>query len=59
MRNIKGFLDEHHQITREFAENSIILLKNDSNILPLPTKCDDKKAFKILFIGGFVKNPHI
>lgn len=59
MRKVKGFLDEHHQITREIAENSIVLLKNDSSILPLPTKCDDQKAFKILFIGGFAEYPHI
>lgn len=58
MREVKGFLDEHHQMTREIAENSIVLLKNDSTI-PLPTKCDDQKAFKILFIGGFAEYPHI
>lgn len=27
--------------------------------IPLPTKCDDQKAFKILFISGFSEYPHI
>lgn len=32
MKEIEGLFDKNHQITSEIAENSIILLKNESNI---------------------------
>lgn len=57
MDKIEGFLDNHHEIACEIAENSIVLLKNDDAILPLPIKCESKKI-KILFVGKFAVNPH-
>lgn len=44
-------LDRDHDISEKVAENSIILLKNDDNILPL------SKQEKILFCGEFFENP--
>lgn len=44
-------IDEHHQLAREVAANSAVLLKNEDNILPL----DSSK--KIAFIGDFIKTP--
>ncbi|GAA0365021.1 glycoside hydrolase family 3 N-terminal domain-containing protein [Alkalibacterium iburiense] len=41
------FSDEHRQIAREVAEESIVLLKNEQNVLPLST---DKK---VALIGPF------
>lgn len=41
---------EHHQIAQKTAEESIVLLKNDDNILPL------KKGKKVAVIGDFAQN---
>ncbi len=43
-------LEQHHNIAREIAEDSIVLLKND-NILPL------KAESKVAFIGKYAKMP--
>lgn len=41
---------EHHQIAQKTAEESIVLLKNEDNILPL------KKGKKVAVIGDFAQN---
>ncbi len=41
-----------HEIARKVAEESIVLLKNDANILPLPAE-----GKKIAFIGKFAEVP--
>lgn len=41
----------HHDFARKAARESIVLLKNEENILPL-----DQRA-KVAFIGDFVKDP--
>lgn len=43
--------DEHHKIAQKIAEESMVLLKNDNNILPL------KKGQKVAFIGEFARFP--
>jgi beta-glucosidase len=43
--------DAHHVLARKIAEESVVLLKNENNILPL------KEGAKTVFIGDFVKNP--
>jgi beta-glucosidase len=45
--------EKHHELAAKIAENSMVLLKNDENILPL---CE-KEAENILFIGVFAKIP--
>lgn len=40
----------HHNIAQEIAEDSIVLLKNENNILPIKNK-------KVAIIGDFAKNP--
>lgn len=40
-----------HKISKEIAENSIVLLKNSNNILPI------RKSDSILLLGEFVKRP--
>ena len=47
---IKYNYEEHHKIAQEIAEDSIVLLKNEENILP-------KKKKKIAVIGDMAKNP--
>lgn len=42
---------EHHQKAVEFAKQSMVLLKNDENILPL------KKNARVAVIGDFAKTP--
>jgi beta-glucosidase len=42
--------DEHHGLAREVAGRAIVLLKNDSDILPLQTE-------NIAVIGGFAQDP--
>lgn len=42
--------EKHHNITQKIAEESIVLLKNDDNILPLKNR-------KIALIGDMAKNP--
>lgn len=58
MENVPGLLDNHHQIAQEIAENSIVLLKNEDSILPLPVSVEPPNKLKILFVGKFAKNPH-
>jgi beta-glucosidase len=41
-------IDEHHKYARYIANQSIVLLKNEDNILPL------NKETKVALIGGFV-----
>jgi beta-glucosidase len=43
--------DEHHQLAREMARESMVLLKNENNVLPL------KKEGTIAVIGEFAKKP--
>ncbi|WP_300370499.1 glycoside hydrolase family 3 C-terminal domain-containing protein [Brachyspira sp.] len=43
--------EEHHNIARKIAENSIVLLKNDDKILP------SKKENTIAVIGEFAQKP--
>ncbi|MGF1760950.1 glycoside hydrolase family 3 C-terminal domain-containing protein [Photobacterium sagamiensis] len=46
-------IDEAHDIAREVAEESIVLLKNEDNVLPM----SDGKYKKIAVIGGFANTP--
>ncbi|MDR2656173.1 MAG: glycoside hydrolase family 3 C-terminal domain-containing protein [Oscillospiraceae bacterium] len=48
---IKFDYEGGHALARKIASQSVILLKNENNILPLD------KAAKIAFIGGFAANP--
>lgn len=41
----------HHDVARELAEKSMVLLKNDNGVLPL------KKGQTLAFIGGFAQKP--
>ncbi|MCR5687234.1 MAG: glycoside hydrolase family 3 C-terminal domain-containing protein [Lachnospiraceae bacterium] len=45
--------DEHHLLARKFADECIVLLKNDNRVLPIKS---DEHA---LFIGGFAKKPRM
>lgn len=47
----KGIPEEHILLTRKAAQESIVLLKNENNILPL------KKTQKICLVGSLAKNP--
>ncbi|GKU24200.1 beta-glucosidase [Clostridium folliculivorans] len=44
-------IDKHHRMAQFASEESIVLLKNESNILPLKT------GTKVAIIGDFAKNP--
>ena len=44
-------LDAHHELAVEAAERSMVLLKNDANILPIAT------GTRIALIGDFAKSP--
>lgn len=44
--------EKHHRLAEKIAEESMVLLKNDSSILPLPTA-----GKKIAFIGQFAETP--
>ena len=48
---VKANLDENHAIAAKAAESTIVLLKNDEDILPLATSA------KVAFIGDFVTTP--
>lgn len=50
-KQVEYDFDAAHDIARQIAENSIVLLKNDDNVLPLSGKQ------KILFVGDFAENP--
>lgn len=51
-RQIKKYnKEEHHNIALKIAEESIVLLKNEDNILPI------NKSKKIAVIGDMAKNP--
>ena len=47
--------EKHNDLAREAAENSIVLLKNKHNLLPL--KKEKLKNKKIAIIGEYAKNP--
>ena len=51
----KGNFDKnaHHLVTAQIAAESMILLKNEKNILPLK----EKDASQILFVGAFAQKP--
>lgn len=51
--NVTGEFDKkaHHELARKAAEESIVLLKNDENLLPL------KGACKVALIGDFAAEP--
>lgn len=51
VRNAVYDRDADHAVARELAENSMVLLKNDAEILPL------KKSAKVAFIGEFAAKP--
>ena len=44
--------EKHHQVAKEIAEEGIVLLKNEENILPLA------KTATVAFIGDFAEHPH-
>ncbi|GFZ32360.1 glycosyl hydrolase [Clostridium zeae] len=48
--HIEFDVDKHHRVAQKVAEESIVLLKNDENILPL------KYGKKVAVIGEFAKN---
>lgn len=51
-KNITSFdKKEHHKLARRAAEESIVLMKNKDNILPL------EKGTKVAVIGDFAKTP--
>ncbi|MCR5672252.1 MAG: glycoside hydrolase family 3 C-terminal domain-containing protein [Lachnospiraceae bacterium] len=43
--------EEHHLLARDYADESIVLLKNENKVLPI------KNDEHILFVGGFAKKP--
>ena len=44
-------VEGHHALARKAAEESVVLLKNSNNILPL------KPGTKVAVIGDFAKTP--
>ncbi|MDQ0221808.1 glycoside hydrolase family 3 C-terminal domain-containing protein [Streptococcus moroccensis] len=50
-KNISYTLDQDHEVARQLAEESIVLLKNDDGILPLSA------SQKIAYIGQYAKKP--
>ena len=55
-KNLPGLLNRYHEVAREVAENSIVLLKNEDSLLPLPKT--SSKPLKILYVGEFAKEPY-
>ncbi|MBN1215661.1 MAG: glycoside hydrolase family 3 C-terminal domain-containing protein [Candidatus Lokiarchaeota archaeon] len=51
--NISFDIEQHHQLAREIAIESMVLLKNENDILPL----DLNEIKKIAILGDFAKNP--
>ena len=49
--NVSYSKEEHHNIAKEIAKESMVLLKNDDHILPI------KQVDSIAVIGAFAKNP--
>ncbi|OHT15051.1 beta-glucosidase-related glycosidase [Tritrichomonas foetus] len=43
--------DAHHKLSREICEETVVLMKNEENILPL------KKEQKVAFIGEYAEKP--
>ena len=50
-KGTKFDVEGHHAVARKAAEESVVLLKNTNNILPL------KKGTKVAVIGDFAKTP--
>ncbi|MCR4782237.1 MAG: glycoside hydrolase family 3 C-terminal domain-containing protein [Lachnospiraceae bacterium] len=50
-RDVELDLDSDHELSRKIAESSMVLLKNEDNILPLSPR------EKILFVGEFFEKP--
>ena len=50
-KGTKFDVEAHHKLARRAAEESIVLLKNEENILPLA------KGSKVVVIGDFAKSP--
>ncbi len=48
-------LKEHHQLARDMAAETMVLLKNEDQTLPLPNT--DENTTKIALIGAFAKQP--
>ncbi|HKI45448.1 MAG TPA: glycoside hydrolase family 3 N-terminal domain-containing protein, partial [Balneolales bacterium] len=46
--------EKHNALARAAADEAIVLLKNDNNILPL----NSRRSRKIAVIGGMAKSPH-
>ncbi|MBN2618223.1 MAG: glycoside hydrolase family 3 C-terminal domain-containing protein, partial [Spirochaetales bacterium] len=49
-QGVKFDIERHHRISQKMAEESIVLLKNENNILPI------KFGKKVAVIGDFAKN---
>lgn len=46
--------EKHHELAQKIAEESMVLLKNEDQLLPLPAS-----GKKIAFIGAFARSPRI